>query len=153
MRILMVCLGNICRSPLAEGLLQFKSDKLNLRLEIDSAGMHGLHAGELPHPKSVAIAQKHGIDITYQKSRKINTSDLDYFDLILAMDKENISELKRLTNDLNHLNKIQLIMEYAGLGTIEVPDPYYDGRYALVYEMLDEATDGVIGRLKEKLCN
>jgi protein-tyrosine phosphatase len=147
MKILMVCLGNICRSPLAEGLLQYKLQKTDIR--VDSAGMHGLHAGELPHSKSIAIAQKYGIDISNQRSRKIRQADLENFDLILAMDKENLSDLKRLANDFQS-TKIHLIMDYAGLGTIEVPDPYYDGRYALVYDLLDEATDAIIKILNVK---
>ncbi len=146
----MVCLGNICRSPLAEGLLQYKSNKHQLRLQVDSAGMHELHAGEPPHFRSIEVAKDHGIDICTQSSRKIKIDDFEEFDLILAMDNENISDMKRLTYDVKYIQKIRLIMEYAGLGNIDVPDPYYDGRFELVYEMLDEATDAIIEKFKRK---
>ena len=96
MKILMVCLGNICRSPLAEGILLQKIKERHLPWKVDSAGTSGWHQGELPDRRSIAVAKAHDIDITYQRSRKFIAADFDQFDLILAMDSSNYSNIIRL---------------------------------------------------------
>lgn len=147
MKILMVCLGNICRSPLAEGILK---SKLTNDFEIDSAGTIAMHQGKLPDSRSISTAREHGIDITEQRSRPITKSDLDSFDLIFCMDEENYSNVIRLVENETQKSKIHLILEYAGMGRKEVPDPYYGGisGFEKVYDMLDEASDKIAAKLQ-----
>ena len=124
MKILMVCLGNICRSPLAEGIMQSKIDQYGLNWEVDSAGTSGHHSGEQPDPRSMKTAKRNGIDITGQRSRKIQLSDLDQFDLICAMDSSNYTNIRRLSQNDGHLEKIELIMNFVQPGSnINVIDP------------------------------
>lgn len=127
MKILMVCLGNICRSPLAEGILRHKSSKRKLNWFIDSAGTGAWHIGERPDPRSVLTARKHGIDISEQRARQLKQEDLDKFDLILAMDQNNYREILRLAENDKHKKKVQLIMNFNQPESNEaVPDPYWD---------------------------
>jgi protein-tyrosine phosphatase len=145
MKVLMVCLGNICRSPLAEGILKHKIRKKGLDWHIDSAGTGGWHAGELPDRRSIAIARKNGIDITDQRARKFRAADLDNFDLILTMDYANYLDVKRLAKTPQQEEKIKLIMNFNSPNSDEeVPDPYYDDRFELVFEMLDRACEAII---------
>ncbi len=145
MKILMVCLGNICRSPLAKGILKHKIREKGLDWYVDSAGTGGWHAGELPDRRSIKVAQKFGIDITDQRARQFKTADLDSFDVILAMDGANLKDLKYYAKHPEQKEKIQLIMNFARpQSDEEVPDPYYDNRFQLVYDLLDEACDAVI---------
>ena len=143
----MICLGNICRSPLAEGILKHKIQKKGLDWHIDSAGTGGWHAGELPDRRSIAIARKNGIDITDQRARKFRPADLDNFDLILTMDYANYLDVKRYAKTPEQQQKIQMIMNFISPDSDdEVPDPYYDNRFELVFEMLDKACETVIER-------
>lgn len=145
MRILMICLGNICRSPLAEGILKHKLQKLGLDWHVDSAGIGGWHAGELPDKRSMAMAKKKGIDISEQRARKFHPSDLDNFDLILAMDEDNYNDLVRHAKNEKHHSKIDLIMNFSRPNNrAEVPDPYYDNRFELVFDLLDESCEALI---------
>jgi len=145
MKILCVCLGNICRSPLAHGLLQSKINQYGLDWEVDSAGTSGYHNGALPHSDSIAVANEHGIDITDQRSRKIELADLDYYDLIPVMDSSNYNNVKALATSKSQLDKIKLILNYVNPGRNQaVPDPYYEGGFEKVYDMLDKATDKLI---------
>ena len=120
-RVLMVCLGNICRSPLAEGILSSKA-RPGL-LVVDSAGTAGYHVGNPPDPRSVAVAALHGIDISTQRCRKFTVSDFDRFDHIFAMDRENLRDLHRLARKQSDLAKTALLLEASGVGEGEVPDP------------------------------
>lgn len=143
MKILMVCLGNICRSPLAEGILQTKVGENHL---VDSAGTGDWHVGEQPDRRSVAVAKKYGVDISDQHAMHFNPVFFDEFDLIFAMDEQNLIDLQKLTRNEEEQSKIKLILK-DGIGqTQNVPDPYYDGEDAFehVYQLLDEATDGII---------
>lgn len=143
MKILMVCLGNICRSPLAEGILQTKVGENHL---VDSAGTGDWHVGEQPDRRSVAVAKKYGVDISDQRAMHFNPVFFDEFDLIFAMDEQNLIDLKQLARSEEEQSKIKLILK-DGIGqTQNVPDPYYDGEDAFehVYQLLDEATDGII---------
>ena len=147
----MVCLGNICRSPLAEGVLKHKAQKSGLNWYVDSAGTGDWHVGELPDKRSIAVAEKYGIDLTDQRARHFKKSDLDTFDLILVMDKENYSDVLRKAATDEQRKKIELIMNFARPESHEiVPDPYYDNRFELVYELLDEACKAVIERYAQK---
>jgi protein-tyrosine phosphatase len=140
MKILMVCLGNICRSPLAEGIMLQKIKDNALDWEVDSAGTSGWHIGELPDSRSIETAKQHGLDITYQRSRQLKASDLNDFDLILAMDSSNYSNILRLATTTAQKEKVKLILNYAYPGQNRaVPDPYYDGGFEKVYQMLDLA--------------
>ena len=151
MKVLMVCLGNICRSPLAEGVLKHKVQKLGLNWHIDSAGTGDWHIGELPDHRSIAIAKKYGIDLTDQRARLFKRQDLDTFDLILVMDKSNHQDIMTFANSDEQRQKIKLIMNFARPNSNEiVPDPYLDNRFELVYQLLDKACDSVIDAYTEK---
>jgi len=146
MKILMVCLGNICRSPLAEGILKNKAISNNLDWEVDSAGTSSFHNGELPDSRSIAVAKQHGIDIIDQRSRLFVKEDLDQFDLILAMDSSNYQNILKLASSEEQKEKVKLIMNYEKPGYNQaVPDPYWnnDG-FEGVYQMLDRACDKII---------
>ena len=139
----MVCLGNICRSPLAEGILQAKVEDKHL---VDSAGTGDWHVGEQPDRRSIAVAKKYGIDISDQRAMHFNPVFFEEFDLIFAMDKQNSLDLQKLARNEEERNKIKLILK-EGLGeAINVPDPYYDNEDAFehVFQLLDKATDGII---------
>ncbi len=147
-RVLMVCLGNICRSPLAEGILRSKVDLG--RVEIDSAGTGGWHAGELPDPRSMDVALKNGLDISYQRARKFRTEDLDLFDHIFVMDNSNYRDVLQLASSEEHRRKVSLILNEIFPGeNVDVPDPYYGGNdgFDRVFEMLNEACDRIAERL------
>lgn len=145
MKILMVCLGNICRSPLAQGILETKVRKHKLAWEVDSAGTASYHAGELADARSIEKASEYNIDITDQRSRKIRKEDLEEFDLILAMDASNYNNLLKLPEDDVNNHKIKMILNYSHPGeNRQVPDPYYDDGFENVYQLLDEACDKLI---------
>lgn len=143
-KVLMVCLGNICRSPLAEGILKSKVD--SSRVYIDSAGTGGWHIGELPDSRSIEVAKNHHIDITDQRCRKFQKADFDNFDLIYVMDASNLSDVLSLAKGDAHRNKVKLILnELAQSEDWEVPDPYYGGEqgFEKVFQLLDEACDQI----------
>ena len=136
-RILAVCLGNICRSPIAHGLLIHHAKKMGVNVEIDSAGTISNHAGSPPDPRSIEIMNRKNHDISSQRSRTVKHKDFEYYDLILAMDKNNYEDLHSMAKTDSQKSKIHLILPHEG----EVPDPYYDGinGFESVYKMLDEA--------------
>ena len=139
MKILMVCLGNICRSPLAEGIMR---SKLPSNFEVDSAGTISMHQGNLPDRRSISTALAHGIDLSEQRSRPIKVSDLDYFDHIFCMDKNNLRDVLSMTKTNEQRKKVQLILDILHDSDLkEVPDPYYGGidGFEKVYQMLDKA--------------
>ncbi|MFM8448677.1 MAG: low molecular weight protein-tyrosine-phosphatase [Haliscomenobacter sp.] len=145
MRILMVCLGNICRSPLAEGVLRHKIQAAGLDWEVDSAGTGGWHRGELPDRRSIAVSRNHGIDITYQRARQLQPTDFQQFDLILVMDKSNLQEVQRLAPDTASRSKVRLLLDYAHGQLDEVPDPYYDDQaFEPVFQMIHSACEEII---------
>ena len=135
----MVCLGNICRSPLAEGILKSKVDQD--KILVDSAGTGGWHIGSKPDKRSIEVAKDYQIDISDQRCRKFMRSDFGNFDLILVMDQSNYDDVLNLARDEYDIQKIKLIMEYSKNKNVEVPDPYYGGAggFEYVYQMLDEA--------------
>lgn len=141
-KILMVCLGNICRSPLAEGILRSKLPKDSFT--IDSAGTAAYHIGSSPDRRSVAIARHYGLDISNLRGRQFGVSDFDGFDLIYVMDNSNFQNVIKLARDENDLAKVKLILnEVYPNQNYDVPDPYYGGDQGFqnVYLMLDEACD------------
>lgn len=139
-KILMVCLGNICRSPLAEGILASKLDAS--KFMVDSAGTSGYHDGELPDRRSIATAKQHGLDITNQRSRKFVKGDFKIFDYIFAMDESNYNNILALAKTQEDRDKVHMILnQISPNSNAEVPDPYYGGEQGFenVYQMLDEA--------------
>lgn len=148
MKILMVCLGNICRSPLAEGIMQAKAQANNLHWSVDSAGTGAWHAGERPDSRSIRTGRNHGFDIARQRARQVRKDDFDHFDLILAMDSSNYEDLLGLAQTDEQRSKIAMIMNFLHPGeNRDVPDPYYHNQlFEEVYHMLDAACDAVIAQ-------
>jgi len=148
MKILMVCLGNICRSPLAEGILQHKTKNKNIF--VDSAGTASYHIGKLPDSRSIEIANKYGIDLTKQRARQFSEIDFDNFDKIYAMDTYNYASIISISRNENDRNKVELILnEIKPKLCNSVPDPYYDegNGFQKVYNMLDEACNIIVSKL------
>lgn len=147
-KVLMVCLGNICRSPLAEGILKSKVD--STKIYVDSAGTGGWHVGELPDSRSIDVARINDIDISDQRCRKFSVSDFDDFDFIYVMDRSNYSDVIALAKSEEHRLKVHLILsKLSGDSILEVPDPYYGGEkgFENVYNLLDEACVLIAKRL------
>lgn len=142
----MVCLGNICRSPLAEGIMKTKIQEAGLDWKVDSAGTGSWHVGKLPDSRSIDVAKKHDLDITDQRAKQFQSYDLDNYDLVFAMDASNYQDINRLAKNDSQKNKVHLIMNMASPGMNQgVPDPYWgDDGFENVYQMLDLACDKVI---------
>ena len=120
-----MCLGNICRSPLAEGIMLHLKHKYNLQLEIDSAGTANYHVGEMPDRRTIANAKKHGVDLSALRARQFHVSDFDHFDKIYVMDNSNLKNVSALTKQEKHKKKVELFLNAACNQLQEVPDPYY----------------------------
>ncbi len=145
----MVCLGNICRSPLAEGILKSKLPE-NIFF-VDSAGTANYHIGRQPDHRSIETAKKYGVDITNQRGRQFVVSDFDDFDYIYVMDSTNFNDIISLSRNINDASKIKLILdELADVDTADVPDPYYGGSQGFenVYRILDSACNIIANKLK-----
>ena len=144
----MVCLGNICRSPLAEGILTHKTQDLDVF--VDSAGTASYHIGNLPDNRSIDIANKYGIDLTDQRARQFSEIDFDNFDKIYAMDTHNYASIISIARNQNDRDKVDLILNETNPKSCDsVPDPYYgegDG-FQKVYSMLDKACDVIVNKL------
>ncbi len=152
-KILMVCLGNICRSPLAEGILASKLPKD--KFTVDSAGTGSWHIGHKPDERSIAIAKKNKLDISKQKGRQFTTTDFDSFDYIYVMDNSNYLDVVKLVDNKAQTEKVQLILnELFPNENVDVPDPYYGipNGFDSVYKMLDEACDVLAKKLIKKHC-
>lgn len=147
MKVLMVCLGNICRSPLAQGILEHKVKKKGLDWVVDSVGTGGGHVGMGPDDRSLQVALKHGIDISTQEARRIRYRDIKEFDLIYCMDSNNYVNVRDMCHTLEEEDKVKLIMDESDPGKkMEVPDPYYGGNsgFEKIFQMLDRACDAII---------
>ena len=141
-KILMVCLGNICRSPLAQGILESKINSKDVF--VDSAGTAAYHVGNLPDERSIAVARKYGLDITNQRARKFIVDDFNTFDLIYVMDESNYQNIVSLAKSKEDIEKVKLILEEKTANkNVNVPDPYYGGDkgFENVYKMLDEVCE------------
>ena len=144
----MVCLGNICRSPLAEGILKAKTNHLDV--VVDSAGTAAYHVGEKPDIRSIEIANKYGIDLTSQRARQFSVNDFDEFDKIYAMDSSNYANIISLARDEKDRNKVDVILNESNPKSFQsVPDPYYggDNGFQDVYDMLDKACDKIVEQI------
>ncbi len=143
MKILMVCLGNICRSPLAEGILRKIITNHQLNWTVDSAGTGDWHVGHAPDKRSIAVAGKNGIDISTLRGRQFSTNDFKTFDHILVMDSENYANVIRLASNETEKQKVELLLNYVNKGKNEtVPDPYWDDSlFSPVYDLIYQACE------------
>ncbi len=147
MKILMVCLGNICRSPLAEGIMQQKALQAGLDWQVDSAGTNGYHTGEPPHHFSIKVAALHGIDICDQRSRRFIADDLDEYDIIYAMALDVLQDIKRIAKNNFDAGKVILFLDESFPGQHkDVPDPWYGGEegYHHTFEIIERNCDTII---------
>jgi protein-tyrosine phosphatase len=150
-KILMVCLGNICRSPLAEGILASKLPKE--KFIVDSAGTGDYHIGKQPDVRSIAVAEKNGIDITKQKARQFSEKDFEDFDYIFAMDNSNQIDILELAKTTEEKAKVNLILnELFPAENVDVPDPYFgvENGFANVYELLNEVCEVIAEKLQRQ---
>jgi protein-tyrosine phosphatase len=154
--VLMVCMGNICRSPTAEGVLRerLQREGLGELIQVDSAGTTGMHRGSPPDARAVAHAARRGIDIARQRARALADNDFARFDLLLAMDHDNLDELRRRCPPDRH-ERLQLLLAFAppGGGQLEVPDPYYGppAGFEQVLDLVESAIDGLVAELRRRL--
>ena len=149
MNILVVCLGNICRSPMAEGILRKKITDKNLSIKVDSAGTANYHAGEAPDVRAIAVAKNYGIDISKHRGRQFVKDDFDRFDRIYAMDKSNYKNILKLARNETDRSKIFYLL-YDGKTGIDVPDPWFgepEGFYP-VFDLIDKAADKILSDIR-----
>ncbi len=148
MRILLVCLGNICRSPMAVGALRAKAEAAGLGLEVEGAGTAGYHVGEPPDARAVRAAARRGFDISMLRARQAKAADFGAFDLIYAMDRANLAALARL-RPAGARAELKLFMDEApGAWPAEVPDPYYDDRFDAALDLIEAAAEALVARLR-----
>jgi len=151
-KVLFVCMGNICRSPTAEGAFRsiILKQKLSDFFEIDSAGTHAYHIGNPPDSRSQQTARKYGVDLSNQRARKVNESDFYYYDYIIAMDTDNI-EILRSIRPTNSQSQIKLLLDYLPDVSIQsVPDPYFEGKFDEVFRMVYTACTSFLENLVKK---
>ncbi|HAQ37484.1 MAG TPA: protein-tyrosine-phosphatase [Saprospirales bacterium] len=149
MKIIAVCLGNICRSPLAHGILHHLASEYKLDVYVDSAGTGSYHAGESPCDGSKQVALAKGIDIRHFKARQITENDLEYFDLILAMDASNYNDLNRMAKNRMQKDKIRMILNYSfPEQNRSVPDSYFTRNYQEVFDLLYGACQELIKEVR-----
>jgi protein-tyrosine phosphatase len=153
-KVLFVCMGNICRSPTAQGVFERLVREANLsdRVHTDSAGTHAYHVGEVPDQRATEAAQRRGVDLTTQRARRVSPKDFEGFDYVLAMDSSNYDALLGICRP-EHTVKLRLFMEFApGLGVEEVPDPYYGGvtGFERVLDLIEEAADGLLAEIRQQ---
>ncbi len=152
MKVLMVCLGNICRSPMAHGILRSKLNLLKLDVEVDSAGTSAYHIGDAPDIRQQETALVKGIDISDLRARQFTVQDFDDFDLIYAMDDSNYNNMASLARDeLDHAKLKMILNENNPEQYLSVPDPYYGGSdgFELVYQLLDEACEVIAKKIQD----
>jgi len=146
-KIMFVCLGNICRSPTAEGVFRGLAHEAGLDVIVDSSGTGGWHVGEQPDQRAMAEAKRRGYDLSAQRSRQVLQEDFERFDLILAMDQSNLKSLKSIA-PCGHKAKVELFLKYAQNQTLkDVPDPYYEDNFEAVFDLIETASRGLIKAL------
>lgn len=149
-KILFVCLGNICRSPLAEGIVLHLKEKHNLQIEIDSAGTAHYHIDEAPDPRTIANAKKNGVDLSALRARQFHATDFDKFDHIFVMDKSNLKNVLTVSDKKEHVQKVSLFLNslHPEMG-MEVPDPYYgtEKHFEEVFQLVYKACDNLRSKL------
>jgi len=149
-RVLFVCMGNICRSPTAEGVFRHLAEQAGLagQLEIDSAGTHAYHAGEPPDHRACAAAERRGMSLEGIVARRVTEEDFERFDFVVAMDEDNLERL-RAEAPAHHHGKLRLFLEFGSSGEREVPDPYYGGSagFERVLDLVEEASRGLLETL------
>jgi len=153
-RVLFVCMGNICRSPTAEGLFRQYVENAGLaeRIEIDSAGTHAYHIGNPPDPRAQAAARRRGVDLSCLRARQVSVKDIIDFDYVLAMDRDNLTVLKRLA-PAHLVDKPRLFLDFApDLKESEVPDPYYGGEAGFLYvlDLIEAASKGLLEHIRRE---
>ncbi len=151
MKVLMVCLGNICRSPIADGLLRQKVLEEQLDVEVDSAGTIGMHAGSAPDKRMIDTAKNRGTDISFLKARQFTAADFEEFDVIFAMDKNNKRDILSLAKSAEDKQKVHLLLsDISDQAEANVPDPYYGTSkdFEHVYDLVDKATNTIIQKIK-----
>ncbi len=153
-KVLMVCMGNICRSPLAHGRFQALVEEQGLadRIQIDSAGTHAYHVGKQPDPRSQDVALRNGLDLSSQRARQVSPDDFERFDYIIAMDRDNYAILQSHANEGNR-HKLKMFLDYVpGVPEDEVPDPYYGGPdgFNHVYRLVDAASQGLLKAIRQQ---
>ncbi|ETI57970.1 low molecular weight protein-tyrosine-phosphatase [Marinomonas profundimaris] len=151
-KVLTVCLGNICRSPAAQGILEFVASKHSISLALDSAGTAAYHVGNSPDSRSITALKQMGIDISQQKARQVSIADFDSFDWILAMDKENLSDLKKIQPEHSSA-KLVMFGEFSeGVALGEISDPYYGGEEGFVHmrEHITDVADAFVSHLNPR---
>ncbi|HKE94796.1 MAG TPA: low molecular weight protein-tyrosine-phosphatase [Povalibacter sp.] len=154
MKILFVCMGNICRSPTAEGVFRrlLADRQIDFPIEVDSAGTHDYHVGEPPDARSIAAARRRGVDLSGLRARMVDTRDFESFDLIVAMDEQNLRELQQRAAPM-YRQRLRLMMDYAPeAGRRGVPDPYYGGPQGFeeVLDLLEQAAAGLLRELQDR---
>lgn len=149
MKILMVCLGNICRSPLAQAVMEQKAKAAGLNVDVDSAGTAGYHIGKPADPRSIKVGERFGYSLHQQRSRKVAISDFEQFDLILAMDQSNYDDLVDMAPSHLH-HKIKLLLSFSDNELLDVPDPYYgdDAAFEEILSLIESGCDGVLNAIQ-----
>ena len=148
-----VCLGNICRSPLAHGIFEklVKDASLDQVIEVESSGTSGYHRGEMPDPRMTGVAASHGVSLDHLRSQQFKKEDLEDFDLILPMDSENKEYIRRMTTNKKHLDKVKMFRDFDPEGKgLEVPDPYYGGPsgFEKVFSIAERTCKSLLGSIK-----
>lgn len=147
MKILMICLGNICRSPIAEGVMQKLIKEKGLDWYVQSAGTSGFHKGSRPHNDSIAVSRENNIDITSQRSQQLTKMHLDTYDLLIVMDQQNYNNTINLCSSEEQRAKVKMLLNYSFPDENRaVPDPYYEGGFEKVFRMIEDACKELVNQ-------
>ncbi|MGC9370760.1 MAG: low molecular weight protein-tyrosine-phosphatase [Paracoccaceae bacterium] len=146
-RILFVCLGNICRSPTAHGVFEHLAREAEVPVHVESAGTGGWHVGDPPDARAAAEAARRGYDLSHLRAQQVTGRDFHRFDLIVAMDQSNVAALERM-RPMDSETPVELFLSYAETDRLEVPDPYYEGGFDLVLDLIEDASRGLLARLR-----